>query len=199
MPSLSQADRPCRAVACSAFCITELVKPKIETYIKMPHSAKHHTNLMSRKRKHAMISRLILSKTTSQRTLQRRHGRMIAITTRIPRWLKEEGDAFAINFASNSGSADCRPGLGAMTKRIRFSRQDSHMMFTTKDRAGDTHKANIMWMLSVSVLCDFGGQQDFPKSIQILTKKLIPFEQLLRCVDDFKAFSCPGPDTTLYI
>ena len=32
MPSLSQAERPCRAVACSAFCITKLVKPKIPTY-----------------------------------------------------------------------------------------------------------------------------------------------------------------------
>ena len=57
-------------------------------------------------------------------------------------------------------------------------------------------------MLSVSVLNDFGdngGDQDFLKSTQIWTKKLIPFEQLLRCVDDFKAFSCPGPDTTLYL
>ena len=31
MPSLSQAERPCQAVACSAFWITELVKPKIPT------------------------------------------------------------------------------------------------------------------------------------------------------------------------
>ena len=40
-------------------------------------------------------------------------------------------------------------------------------------------------MLSVSVLCDFGdnkGDQDFPKSTQIWTKKLTPFEQLLRYV-----------------
>ena len=73
-----------------------------------------------------------------------------------------------------------RQGLhGAMTKRICFSRQDSHMMFATMD----TQKANIIWMLSASVLCDFGdirGDQDFPKSTQIWTKKLISFEQLLR-------------------
>ena len=38
MPSLPQPEKPCRDVACSAFCITELVKPKIATYIKRPHS-----------------------------------------------------------------------------------------------------------------------------------------------------------------
>ena len=54
-------------------------------FVEQNCATKLATNLMLRKRKLAMISCLILSKTTSKRTLQRRHGRMIAITTRIPR------------------------------------------------------------------------------------------------------------------